>query len=169
MPMSTIKGGQTFTLCLDCGNSTNPDACPWVRDGTPVQDWEATPTVVGRGYTYESYHVTECPSFWRDAHSGGQEWNIFGRKPEKTKVDESDGVKLASAICVRAVEDWKALGNGAIEFASVGGQKVTRKEMLEFFFSPWFELLLGSFSQRTPKQIRTYIGIEEDMRPEVVA
>ena len=168
MPRMINNPGDSFTKCWTCGNATNLNACPWARDGTPVDGWEATPTVIGRGYTYESFYVAECPLFWRDAHKGGREWNVFGRKPKQPTLDNDDSVSLASAICVKAVEDWKALGNGAIEFNTVDGQKVTRKELLEFFFSRWFEMLLGSFSQRTPKQIRTYIGITEDMRPEEV-
>lgn len=154
----------TPTLCFDCGNATNPDVCPWVRDGTPVQGWTAKPTVIGRSYKFDSYRVEGCPLFWRDGHSGGLVEDLFGRKRRVT-IDGDDSIKLAAAICARAVEDWKFLGYGALKSVPYYGDRLYREELIEFFFSPWFEKLLGSFSERTPEQIRRYIHITDDMRP----
>lgn len=155
-----------YSKCFDCGNATNPDACPWVRDFTPVPGWEADETTVGRTHTFQSFRVRECPLFWRDAHKAGLEEDVFGRKRHVT-IDGEDTVKLASAICTRAVEDWKFLQYGALQSIPYYGDRIYRDEIIEFFFSEWFTRLLGCFSQRTPAQIRKAIGITEDMRPEV--
>lgn len=155
---------QERTRCLDCGNATNPDVCPWVRDFTPVPGWEAEPTVIGKAYSFTSYLVSYCPLFWRDAHKAGLEEDVFGRKRRVT-IDDDDTVKLASAICTRAVEDWKFLQYGALRSVPYYGDRLYRDEIIEFFFSEWFSRLLECFSYRTPEQIRKYIGITEGMRP----
>ena len=153
-----------YSKCFDCGNATNPDACPWVRDFTPVPGWEADETTVGRTHTFQSFRVRECPLFWRDAHTGGLVEDLFGKK-RHVSIEEDDAVRLAAATCARAVEDWKYLRYGAIKSIPCYGSRLYRDEVLEFFFSPWFATLLQSFSERTPEQIRRYIHITEDMRP----
>lgn len=61
------------TLCWDCANATNGNACPWVESFDPVPGWWARPTVVKffRENT-DSYQVVKCPLFVRDAESGGR-------------------------------------------------------------------------------------------------
>ena len=68
------KGVYKHTLCWNCEHATHPDVCPWVEDFTPVPGWTATPTVcMGDSVQpYESYLVTACPLFKRDAYKGGQ-------------------------------------------------------------------------------------------------
>lgn len=62
---------KAHSLCWDCENATN-NACPWVRDGTPVPGWNADPSRVKHsGVMYDSFHVRWCPLFHRDADNGG--------------------------------------------------------------------------------------------------
>ena len=156
------------TLCLNCKNATRPDKCEWVRDFTPVKKWWAKRTFVSKQSTYKSYKVKNCPKFERDAYDGGHvpvdPLGLEGR----TYLDASDVRKLASAICVRAVEDWKYLKYGELVSIPYYGDRIYRDELLEFFFSPYFASLLGSFSQRTPEQVRKLLNITEDMKPEEV-
>lgn len=153
-----------YTLCLDCRNATKPWVCPWAENATPVKGWRAKKTVVGNSYTYDSYLVTDCPLFHRDGHRGGQEQDLFGAK-ERISLDDQDTVNLAEAICERAVEDWFGLERGKLEYANVTGTRVWRNELIEFFFSEWFTVLLGSFTERPAQQIREMIGVTEDMNP----
>ena len=67
------KGRYTPSLCWDCANATRPDVCPWVEDFTPVDGWDAEPTICHEHaeQPYESYRVRNCPLFERDAIRGG--------------------------------------------------------------------------------------------------
>lgn len=59
------------TLCWDCSNATN-DVCPWVDAGMPVPGWWATPSKIKTcGICSDSYRVTKCPLFVRDADKAG--------------------------------------------------------------------------------------------------
>lgn len=156
--------GRQTTLCWDCENATRPHVCPWVRDYTPVDGWSASPTHIGGYYSYDSYIVTECPLFVRDAFGGGIDEDVFC-KHKKITIDDQDAVNLAEAIIERQVEDWKFLEYGRLDNITFCGSRIKRKECLEFFFSPWFEQLLASFSDRSPEEIRGYIRIYESMRP----
>ena len=161
--MNKRKAHAGYSICLNCGRATDPDSCPWVKDATPVKGWKATPTVVGNVYKFDSYRVEDCPRFIPDAENGGLEEGIFGRR--KVRIDRNDTVNLASAICVRAVEDWRFLRSGEIVSVPYYGSRIYREELLQFFFGEWFARLLESFSDRTPEQIRTLLGITESMRP----
>ena len=58
------------SLCWYCANSTNGSKCPWVRNFTPVEGWEAEKTQIkgnGKGAKgYESYNVRKCPLYRAD-------------------------------------------------------------------------------------------------------
>ena len=57
------------TLCWDCHHATNPDrVCPWSACLQPVPGWTAIPT---HNKDFESYIVTDCPLFERDAQNNG--------------------------------------------------------------------------------------------------
>ena len=158
------KAHKQSSICFNCGRSTDPDSCPWVRDFTPVKGWKAEPTVVGNVYRFSSYRVDYCPLFWQDAVNGGLEEVLFGRK-RHVHIDGNDTIRLASEICTRAVQDWQYLRYGEIESALYYGNRLKKVELLEFFFSNWFARLLECFSERSPEQIRSYLKITEDMRP----
>ena len=65
-------GGYEPTLCWDCANATDQEACPWVKDFTPVPGWDAEHTVKEDAwYPYESFIVRACPLFVRDGLHGG--------------------------------------------------------------------------------------------------
>lgn len=163
--MRTAKNKKKPSLCLDCANATNPDVCPWVRSAVQVPGWEATKTVIGKVHSFESYCVSYCPLFRRDAQDGGLKDDLFGER-KRIRLDGNDVINLASAICTRAVEDWRYLKDGALKSVPYYGDRLHRDEILEFFFSKWFAMLLESFSDRTPEQIRGYLGITDDMKPE---
>lgn len=69
----SVEGNFEFkpTLCWNCAKATNQEACPWVRDFTPVPGWTAEPTHHEGFYAYDSYRVIKCPLFARDACRGG--------------------------------------------------------------------------------------------------
>ncbi len=155
------------TLCWDCKNAAKPWACEWVGSGKPVNGWWAKPTTMKgmRGMApIESYHVVRCPKFKRGSFGGGLTRDTFG-KHEFIKLDDKDTVNLAEAIIQSAVEDWQSLKFGELSVVNKAGKPVFKADVLEFFFSRWFERLLESFSAHTPQQIRSYIHITEDMRP----
>lgn len=156
---------QQATLCWECENSIKPHVCPWVRDYTPVKGWEAKPTHIGGAYQYDSYIVTNCPLFKRDAFNGGMVADVFLKHP-RIEIDDQDVVNIAEAIIERQIEDWRFLECGRLDNITFCGGRIKREHCLEFFFSPWFEQLLASFSERTPQEIRSFIGIYEYMRPE---
>lgn len=158
------NGDGLKTLCWDCANSTKPDVCPWVRDFNPVEGWEAKPRRTGGWMPFDTYIVFDCPLFRRDSHNAGTEQNLLN-KHKFPKLTNDDLVNLAEAIIEGAVEDWKALQYGALEFVRFQSDLVTKKKTLKFFFSKDFENFLGTFSERTPEQIRSWLKITEDMRP----
>lgn len=54
-------------LCWKCKRSTNVNMCPWVRNGTPVPGWKATPTYIKSNDGFEeSYAIRECPLFVKE-------------------------------------------------------------------------------------------------------
>lgn len=161
---SVYDYSKRHTLCWECKNATRPWNCPWVEKFGEVEGWMAKPTNVGKFYNYESFHVIDCPKFKRDSFLGGTEWNLFGKR-ESTSLDDEDCQTLAEAICERAVEDWKFLDYGLLDEIAFCGGRIFKSELLEFFFSEWFESLLESFTERTPQNIRRYLKIKESMRP----
>ena len=162
--MSIVTDSYKHTLCWDCKNSTKPWNCPWVDNFTPVKGWIAIPTHVGKYYQYDSFRVIECPKFKRSSFCGGLVEDTFSEK-EPSQIDDKGCVALAEAIVERAVEDWKFLEYGALEEIVFCGGRIFKSEILEFFFSEWFEHLLESFTEYTPQQIRRYLKIRNDMRP----
>lgn len=76
-----------YTLCWDCKMSTDM-SCSWSSDFEPVPGWEAEPEKLkigdGRSESYsDSFNVTACPLFLRDAYGGG-----MYRLSEKKKYEE---------------------------------------------------------------------------------
>ena len=157
------------SLCLDCANATKPWRCPWVNNFTPIEGWVAEPTQLYKPPAhYESFDVKSCPSFVRDAYGGGRSWDDVDGNRVHTKVDNRDTVTLAEAIIEQAVRDWKYIDYGQLgDKIHSNGTAIWRDELLEFFFSSWFEVLLASFSPHSAEQIRRMIRITDDMRPGV--
>ena len=55
------------TLCWLCANATDGNLCPWVKDFTPVEGWEAEPRkIFSNNVTIQSYNITKCPLFRKD-------------------------------------------------------------------------------------------------------
>lgn len=153
------------SICWDCKNAVKPHVCPWMDDYTPVKGWTARKMKVGTPPYCESYLVTACPLFKRDGYEGGTITNHFGTH-ERIKPEEDEIVELAEAIVERAVEDWKYLEYGQLSKVRCHGDLLERDELLCFFFSGWFNVLLQSFSERNPSQIREWIRITDDMEPD---
>ena len=170
MSKSSKKIGKPcISLCLDCESATKPWRCPWVKNFTPIEGWEATPTQLYKPpMHYDSFDVKSCPLFVRDAVGGGRDWIETREERAPIKVDNRDTVTLAEAIIERAVMDWKYIEYGQMEDKiHSNGTAIWKDELLEFFFSSWFECLLASFSQHSPEQIRRFLQITDNMKPGV--
>ena len=66
------------TLCWECAKATritegNGDTCEWATAFKPVPGWTAEPTkkYQTRDNQMDSFLVTDCPKFERDAVDGG--------------------------------------------------------------------------------------------------
>lgn len=71
------------TLCWDCANAVEPEICPWVGSGSPVPGWEAERTHIRSNTVMpDSYRVTSCPLFERDAVNKGRRYYVKGRDDE---------------------------------------------------------------------------------------
>lgn len=64
------------TLCWDCRNACG--GCSWSQYFVPVKGWKAVPTY---NKVSNSYIVTECPEFIRDANGGG----VYRLRKEESK------------------------------------------------------------------------------------
>lgn len=166
MSNSKVSNGN-FTLCWDCILATDFQKCEWAGEGKPVPGWDAVPTTIKMPKGYEpthSYHVTRCPKFKRCSVAGGQERCLLV-SDDSISLDNNDVKNIAEAIVESAVDDWKALDYGTRAVVYRHRMEIEREEVLEFFFSHRFGVLLGTFSQRLPSQIRSYLGITDDMNP----
>lgn len=57
--------GQNDTLCWECKKSTGGFDCPWVKNFTPVEGWDAKATEIRYRNTkrFNSYKVIKCPLY----------------------------------------------------------------------------------------------------------
>ena len=65
-PEGNANGGrkEIDTICWDCANATNGNLCPWVKDYTPVEGWDAIPKRIKfNDIITDSYIVMACPNF----------------------------------------------------------------------------------------------------------
>lgn len=65
-PEGNANGGrkEIDTICWDCANATNGNLCPWVKDYTPVEGWDAIPKRIKfNDAITDSYIVIACPNF----------------------------------------------------------------------------------------------------------
>lgn len=64
------KGVDSMQLCWSCRRTccAGEKQCPWAFDGTPVEGWKATPSVVHEysGEDIKSYKVEACPMYLED-------------------------------------------------------------------------------------------------------
>ena len=154
-----------YTLCLDCGKASDPEACPWVRNATPVPGWVANPTIVSGAFKklYHSFQVRACPIFDRDSFGGGTTKARFCQ--QKIKVHNDNVLTfLAEAIIERAIDDWRELRGGELRDTKSLGERVYRADLVDFFYSDWINRLLGSFTDIGSDEIRQKIGIDDEMR-----
>ena len=158
------------TLCWDCALATEAGKCPWVGDGEPVDGWWARPKqirmMVGKGdgtsatYLTDTYTVIMCPLFKRDGWRGGIFKHDCGSHVSLKDAEPSDLSALAAAIIMRQVEDWKTLQFGAVDSAvALGGNRVKRGDVIQFFNSKYFEELLSCVSTVNPQDAREVLRI----------
>ena len=83
-----------------------------------------------------------------------------------TKLDNSDVRTLSREIIISAVKDWDALGRGAKKYAVVAGVTVDREELVDFFYSEFFNELVKASTSRSPKEVRRAIGLYADTKLE---
>lgn len=64
------KGADSLQLCWSCRRTccAGDKQCPWAFDGTPVEGWKATPSVVHEysGDDIKSYKIEACPMYLED-------------------------------------------------------------------------------------------------------
>ena len=101
-----------------------------------------------------------CPCNMDDV--GGTLAGETGRGQRVLNQPNRDAFDLAYCIIERAVEDWKALDYGRRSEVFIDKEVAERKEVLEFFFSHWFEVLCDAALDYTPQQIRKALRIPED-------
>ena len=146
------------TLCWDCAKATDEDACPWVKDNTPIPDWQAIDHRVAGRNGYNSFRITQCPLFYRDSYFGGKDWR-WGRPP-KVKLEDSDTIEIAASVIEQAVSDWKTLRSIGVEEFRITGQYIKQKELIAFFNSRWFEQLLAIVTEVEPSKVRVALGVQ---------
>lgn len=93
-----------YTKCWNCANATRPDKCPWVESFTPVPGWTATPTrlMTESPQPYDSYLITDCPLFERDAYRGGQKKS---EKKEPKRHQTPQTLDLDYAVVWKKLDD----------------------------------------------------------------
>lgn len=82
-------GTKTMQLCWDCKKACA--GCMWSLAGEPIPGWTATPTRDGNGV--ESYCVTACPEFVRDAYGFGASRNPPLTEEEKARRREERRIR----------------------------------------------------------------------------
>ena len=137
-----------MSKCGRCIHAAAGDkTCPWHTMFKPVDGWEATPTVLSENQSYreDSFEVTVCPLY------------VKGH-PERHYSD--DGInRLAIETMFQAVEDWKSLDYGKRDELRYVGQTIKREELIEFFWSPWFEAMVHSVLTVRPSHIRRALKV----------
>lgn len=164
-----VQDPNSRTLCWDCKHATDINYCPWVRDGTPVEGWWARSKAIqyliypqdAPAFTREidSYCVICCPLFDRDSFSAGL-LPMEKKRTEYKYADSSDIKALCAAIITQAIADWNKLDRGRFAKAlAADGQTIKRDEVVEFFYSAFFEEILDAVSSLTPAKVREELGI----------
>lgn len=60
------------TICWNCKKSSGK--CSWSADFTPVDGWDAAPTIIGEDYApVDSFLVKSCPQFEKNARKGDKQ------------------------------------------------------------------------------------------------
>lgn len=149
------------TLCWKCANATDSTKCPWVKDFTPVEGWDAEETKIwynqevdGKHYRKEevSYIVKSCPLYeYENDH-----W-VHIPSDERAK-------QIATSIILRGAQDYSVMKKKgkAPELKETTGEIVYKSDVIEFFRSKWIEILTGGVtSQRTAGDIRRELGIPD--------
>ena len=160
----------TCSLCWDCANATNPDKCPWVGDGEPVDGWWARKDKIKFSFAdwdgkiktkmTDTYCVIMCPLFERDAWRGGLHKHDIPTTPVLKYATAKDLRSLAAAIIYRQVVDWERLGRGEHKrIADTNGRYTKREDVVDFFNSEWFEQLLACVSTTSAEDCRKALGI----------
>lgn len=71
---------------------------------------------------------------------------------------------IGCEILTRAVNDWRLLdfGRKTMFMFSSSGTFVYRYELIDFFFSKWFEALCGALLAYTPDEVKAALGVYKD-------
>ena len=141
--------GYKISKCQSCKNALGKTACSWAKAFTPVDGWDAEPTVISAGYAFEesSYNVRHCPLYVRgnsEVEWGGGDFN-----------------RLLVEVIYQAVVDWKALDYGAVESLRYKSEIIKREDLVHFFNTKYFEWLVRMTINVDPERIRAALKIPE--------
>lgn len=150
------------TLCWKCENAVNGRKCPWARDFTPVEGWEAEPDLVwyntplvGGMVKHEqpSYIVKSCPLFEPDHN-------------DRVKIPNDDIAKeIACETILRGVKDYNVMKKrgSTPDMKESTGEVVYLEDILKFFRSKWMDILTyGVLSTHSPDDVRRELGIDKE-------
>ena len=173
MTTKSSKPTKCQTICWDCANATDEMACPWARDGTPVDGWWARKGRLkygladengeyGHRYKYtETYSVIMCPLFKRDAWRAGLYKHDTITDNHYDCITEKDVKNLAASIIAQAIQDWKLLDYGKHKkMTTVENQTIKAIEVYAFFMDSYFEELLAQVSSIEPEKVRKILKLD---------
>ncbi len=169
-----IKVAKCQTLCWDCKHATDVEACPWVRDGTPVDGWWAKRKDIKyrvdaceahgvQTRLQETYCVMMCPLFERDSYRAGL------TEMRKTHVDISNATeldlrRLSAAIITQAVLDWEKLDRGKLKkLVTAEGSTIKSCKLIAWFNSPDFAVMLSAVSNLSPEQVKKQLEVPDGL------
>jgi hypothetical protein len=170
---NAIKIAKCQTLCWDCKHATDIDVCPWVRDGTPVEGWwakrkdiryrlEACGTHDLQTRMQETYCVMMCPLFQRDSYRAGLT-EMDEKNPSHVDISDAtplDLRRLSAAVITQAVMDWEKLGRGKLrKVVTAEGSTIKSFQLIDWFNSLDFAVMLSEVSNYTPEQIRKKLEV----------
>ena len=141
------------SLCFLCGNACG--GCSWSRDFTPVEGWDAEPTI-GKSHHTKSWFVKACPEYTND------------RKIDPAGIPNSSIHALAAAVVEQAISDYRQCAKGQTLDGerNKGGRHKNKDELREkacegsmraiekFFRSDWFYVLCDCDGEAIIKRLR---------------
>lgn len=157
------------TLCWECKNAADGRKCPWARDFTPVEGWDAEPDIVWYNaqlvggvvkHEQQSYIVKSCPLF------------EYG-PDDKIKIPSNDvAAEIACDIILRGLKDYNTMEKRGkpTDMKQATGEVIYLNDISKFFRSRWMDILVnGVLTTHSPDDVRRAIGIEKEGPDEITS